>query len=267
MPRPRKASWPGLTQTYVALLDAPALQVLPALAAVVGAVDADAGLAARRAAIRLARPEVERGVLSVGRIEREGADRVLIELVRPELLPRRIGRQSVVGRPDAASGGSDPDAADVVVLLRSATAVRRHHERGRPARRVVRRAGECEHAGLGAVHERAVLLPLAPLCPGSPEDRVLLRDRLERRRRLLRDRHRDVVGGIRALLGEIRVDPAARSLAGRGFGRFGSRELREVPLRLRAARREDLRNCHERSDREHTGKCAENPTSHPSSPL
>src|SRR5436190_915580 len=108
------------------------LQLLPVLAAVGRLVDADAGLAAGRAAVRLAGAEVERVVLAVlapGR-ERQRPNRVLVEIVRAHLLPRRVRGDRVVRVPDAAACDSGPQLA----LLRAA--VRVGDERRHAARRV-----------------------------------------------------------------------------------------------------------------------------------
>ena len=80
-------------------------QLRPAGAAVGGLVDANARLAAGRAAVPLARAEVKRVPADIVRIGDQRADRILRD-IGSQPRPGRIGSKSVVCQPDAATGSA-----------------------------------------------------------------------------------------------------------------------------------------------------------------
>ena len=212
IPRPRNGVVARNRAGIRRVADARVAELRPVVALVGRLVDADAGLAAGGAAVGLARAEVERPVLRVGRVERQRPDRVLRHLgvVTRDLVPVGIRRERVVAAPDAAACDADPELA----LLRGA--VRIGHEHRHAARGRVRRAGEGDHSRLGRVRLRAVELPLVPLRLRVAVLGVLLGDLAERGRRLGCHRRRDHVGRVGPLGRQVGVEadrPLTRCLA------------------------------------------------------
>ena len=162
MPRPRNASLPGVAHGYVALLDARVVELLPVIAAVGRLVDADAGLAAGRAAVALTGAEVERVVLLVAR---DRASSVPTEFWSSssglDLLPLGIRRVRRCRSARRRRRRLRPRRGSCV-----RAAVRVGDERRDAAGRDVRRSGEGGHARLDRSLPRPVQLPLADRCRG-----------------------------------------------------------------------------------------------------
>ena len=268
-----------------AIVDAGITELRPGAAAVGRLVNADSRLATRRAAIALARAEIDGVALRVGRIERERADRVLVDLIRLDLRPVRTSGERVLRPPDAATRNARPDAAAVRC---AGAAGGRDEERGHPARRAVRRPGEGCDARLGRIRLRPEQLPFVALGLGITRRGVLLGDLLERRFRPGSDRGRDHGRRIGSLGSEVCLEAPDRPFAGRRIRRVRAaglcrravgvaggplggvlllcfvllvparRRLRRIRSGIggvlrsagRSARREDLRHHYDRDDRD-----------------